>query len=138
MPLMVTGGFRSRAAMEAALAGGHCAVIGIARPLCTDTDIPARLIRGETAEAPRYEQQLKLSRRRLLSGASPIFLFRIINVLGQMGWYYNRLFELADGRPPKRNAGLLGSLFAYLVDEYRTAFRMRRARRHLAKGGVPD
>jgi len=36
MPLMVTGGFRSRQAMEAALEGGDTDVIGIARPFCTD------------------------------------------------------------------------------------------------------
>lgn len=137
MPMMVTGGFRSRDGMDAALAGGHCDVIGLGRPLCTDTDFPQRLLAGDTDEAPRYEQQVKLSNRRLLSGASPIFLFKILNVLGQMGWYYNRLFELADGKPPRRNAGILGAFFAYLADEYRSAFRMRKARKALAAGGAP-
>ena len=45
MPLMVTGGFRSRAGMEAALRSGVCDVIGIARPLCTHT----HAVRGPAA-----------------------------------------------------------------------------------------
>ena len=97
MPMMVTGGFRSRAGMEATLAGNHCDVIGLGRPLCTDADFPRRLLAGEVDEAPRYEQQVKLSDKKLFSGASPIFLFKIINVLGQQGWYYQRIFDLADG-----------------------------------------
>jgi 2,4-dienoyl-CoA reductase-like NADH-dependent reductase (Old Yellow Enzyme family) len=32
VPLMVTGGFRSRRAMEAAVAEGYCDLVGIARP----------------------------------------------------------------------------------------------------------
>ena len=138
MPMMVTGGFRTRDGMEAALDGGHCDVIGLGRPLCTDTDFPQHLLAGETDEAPRYERQVKLSNRKLFSGASPIFLFKILNVLGQMGWYYNRLFELADGKPPRRDAGILGAFFSYLGDEYRSAFRMRKARKALARGATPD
>jgi 2,4-dienoyl-CoA reductase-like NADH-dependent reductase (Old Yellow Enzyme family) len=38
VPLMVTGGFRSRTAMEAALKGGACDIIGIGRPA---TMVPA-------------------------------------------------------------------------------------------------
>ena len=36
MPLMVTGGWRTRTAMEAAVAAKEVALIGVARPLCGD------------------------------------------------------------------------------------------------------
>ena len=137
MPMMVTGGFRSRAGMEATLAGNHCDVIGLGRPLCTDADFPRRLLAGEVDEAPRYEQQVKLSDKKLFSGASPIFLFKIINVLGQQGWYYQRIFDLADGVRLALERGVLRSMWLYLKDEYGTAFAMRRARKALAKGGTP-
>ncbi len=39
MPVMVTGGFRSRAGMEAALASGDTNLIGLARPFCLDPDL---------------------------------------------------------------------------------------------------
>ena len=138
MPMMVTGGFRSRAGMEATIAGGHCDVIGLGRPLCTDADFPKQLLAGKVDEAPRWEQKVKLSDRKWLSGASPIFLLKMINVFGQQGWYYLRLFELADNKPLKLSAGVFGSFFGYMLDEYRSAFRMHRARKALANGAVPD
>jgi 2,4-dienoyl-CoA reductase-like NADH-dependent reductase (Old Yellow Enzyme family) len=42
MPLMVTGGFRTVAAMNDALAAGEADLIGLGRPLCVDTAAPAR------------------------------------------------------------------------------------------------
>jgi 2,4-dienoyl-CoA reductase-like NADH-dependent reductase (Old Yellow Enzyme family) len=55
MPLMVTGGFRSRAGMLDALESGDLDMIGIGRPMCVDTDLPARLLDGSLDEAGRYE-----------------------------------------------------------------------------------
>ena len=45
-PMMVTGGFRSRAGMDAALAADACDMIGLGRPLCVDTQIVNKLIDG--------------------------------------------------------------------------------------------
>ena len=56
MPLMVTGGFRSRAGMEEALAAGAAQVIGIGRPLCGDPLAVKRLLNGETQALPAYEK----------------------------------------------------------------------------------
>jgi 2,4-dienoyl-CoA reductase-like NADH-dependent reductase (Old Yellow Enzyme family) len=55
MPLMVTGGFRSRAGMTEALESGDLDVVGIGRPMCVDTDLPLRLLDGSLDEAGRYE-----------------------------------------------------------------------------------
>ncbi|RZV54354.1 MAG: NADH:flavin oxidoreductase/NADH oxidase family protein, partial [Pseudomonadales bacterium] len=57
MPLMVTGGFRSRDAMQQALQAGAADLIGLGRPLCLLPDGPARLLSGETV-LPRLEQTL--------------------------------------------------------------------------------
>jgi 2,4-dienoyl-CoA reductase-like NADH-dependent reductase (Old Yellow Enzyme family) len=129
MPLMVTGGFRSRAAMDAALASGVCEVIGIARPLCTDPDVPKRLLSGALASAPAYEHQLVIRARGLFSPTSPVLLFKELNVLGAVGWYYQQLFRLADGRALLAPRGVLGAFFAHMLDELRAAWRLRRARR---------
>jgi 2,4-dienoyl-CoA reductase-like NADH-dependent reductase (Old Yellow Enzyme family) len=59
IPLMVTGGFRRRAAMEQALAGGGADLVGLGRPLCVMTDGPAQLLAG-LEELPRYERELAL------------------------------------------------------------------------------
>jgi len=42
--LMVTGGFRSRTGMGAALRSGSCDLIGLGRPACIDPDLPLRIL----------------------------------------------------------------------------------------------
>jgi len=59
IPLMVTGGFRSRAAMEQALESGAADLIGLGRPMCIMTDAPNQLLNGLDA-LPRYEDDLHL------------------------------------------------------------------------------
>ncbi|HEY0973022.1 MAG TPA: NADH:flavin oxidoreductase/NADH oxidase family protein [Solimonas sp.] len=137
MPLMVTGGFRSRAGMEEAIDGGHCDVIGLGRPLCTHTDFPKRLLARAIDEAPRYEKTLTLGKARWLSAASPWFFIKLINVLGQQGWYYQQLFRLADGLEPDLARGVGKAFFAYLADEQLVSARMRKARRDLDQGIAP-
>lgn len=129
MPLMVTGGFRTRAFMEQVLADGHCDMIGLGRPLCTEPDVPRRLLSGEISETPRHEKRLRLGESKWLSGASPIFFIKLVNVLGGQGWYYIQLFRLADGKPADPKLGMLSAFFGYLWDELSTAQRVRRARR---------
>ncbi len=130
MPLMVTGGFRTREGMQQALADGHCDMIGLGRPLCTEPDVPRRLLSGEISAAPQHEKHLRLGASKWLSGASPIFFIKLVNVLGAQGWYYLQLFRLADGKAADPRLGMLAALFGYLWDEQATAWRMRRARRH--------
>lgn len=55
MPVCVTGGFRSKSVMDAALESGSCDMIGIARPMCVDPESPARLLRGEIEALPQCE-----------------------------------------------------------------------------------
>lgn len=129
MPLMVTGGFRTRAGMEAALESGDCEVIGLGRPLCTETHAPAQLLSGALDALPYWERQLMLAPRGLFSPFSPLLLFKMLNVLGAQGWYYQQLQRLGDGLPPDRGMGLLKALVRYQADELATARRVRKARR---------
>ncbi|MFQ3232243.1 MAG: 2,4-dienoyl-CoA reductase-like NADH-dependent reductase (Old Yellow Enzyme family) [Polaribacter sp.] len=59
VPLMVTGGFRQRTAMEQALESGAADLIGLGRPMCVMTDAPNQLTAG-LEELPRYENSLSL------------------------------------------------------------------------------
>jgi 2,4-dienoyl-CoA reductase-like NADH-dependent reductase (Old Yellow Enzyme family) len=136
MPLMITGGFRSRAAMEAAIGQGDCDVIGLGRPLCTEPGLPRRLLTGEADRAVAWEDRLKLAARGWLSPASPLLPVRVMNVLGAQGWYYQQIFRLADSGSPDTSLGLLRATAAYLKDEVSTARRVRRARRDSARGSA--
>jgi 2,4-dienoyl-CoA reductase-like NADH-dependent reductase (Old Yellow Enzyme family) len=127
MPVMVTGGFRSRASMEAALAEGACDVIGVGRPLCWQPDFVRRLLAREVDGVERIEDRLRLRDRGWLSPTSPLTPIKMVNTFGAQSWYYCQLFRLADGKPADLGLGMFAALKEYLVDEISTARRMHRA-----------
>jgi 2,4-dienoyl-CoA reductase-like NADH-dependent reductase (Old Yellow Enzyme family) len=126
MPLMVTGGFRSRAAMEAAL-DGDCDVIGLGRPLCVQPDFPRNLLSREQEGIAHIEDELRFADQGWRSPASPLLPMRMLNAFGAQSWYYCQLFRLADGEPADIDRGMLSSLREYLADELATARRVHRA-----------
>lgn len=128
MPLMLTGGFRTRAAMNAALQEGVCDMIGLGRPLITEPDLPRRLLDRSAEAAVAWEPSLVLQRTGLFSPGSPLLLLRVINVLGAQGWYYHQILRLADDRAPDTTRGMLRSFTGHLFDEFKTAFGRWRAR----------
>jgi 2,4-dienoyl-CoA reductase-like NADH-dependent reductase (Old Yellow Enzyme family) len=126
MPLMVTGGFRSREAMVTAL-DGDCDVIGIGRPLCWRPDFPRRLLSREMDRIERIEDRLRFAERGWRSPASSFVPLRMLNAFGAQSWYYCQLFRLADGGAADMDLGMLSSLREYLADELATARRVHRA-----------
>lgn len=126
MPLMVTGGFRSREGMESALASGDTDMLGIARPFCTHPDVARQLLAGEIHELPAYEHRLHLRPRGRLSPASPWLAAKMINVLGAQGWYYQQMARLADGRAFDPRRGVMRSFARYWWDDLSRAAAMKR------------
>lgn len=108
MPLMVTGGFRTTTGMNEALAGGEADLIGLGRPLCVDTDAPARLLSGELEELPSWEKTLRIG-PGIFSPTSSIGLFKALNGFGMQAWFYSQLHAIADGKGPNRKLGVLGA-----------------------------
>lgn len=92
IPLMVTGGFRRRDAMEQALESGAADLIGIGRPMCVDTDAPARLLAG-AQELNRYEKQLALF-PTWLGFLNRISALRSMAGFAVQYWFYAQLDEL--------------------------------------------
>ncbi|MGE3541199.1 MAG: NADH:flavin oxidoreductase/NADH oxidase family protein [Candidatus Tectimicrobiota bacterium] len=86
-PLMLTGGFRSAAAMTAAIAEGHVDVIGLARPLAVEPDLPRRLLAdptGRSTVTPHRTGWRALDRLGLL----------------EIVWYTQQLQRLGAGKAP--------------------------------------
>jgi 2,4-dienoyl-CoA reductase-like NADH-dependent reductase (Old Yellow Enzyme family) len=123
IPLMVTGGFRSRQAMEDAVSSGETDVVGLARPLCVDPDLPQRLIAGTVDRAESPERGLRLGPGRLLGPASPVFLLKFLNVQGEVAWFYRQIIGLARGEAPDTGLGLRSALFRHFRDEIRLSRR---------------
>ena len=92
VPLMVTGGFRTRAAMESAVESGAADLIGLGRPMCVMTDAPKRLL--EDLEAlPRYEDELRLIPKSL----GFLMRFQMIKAVAGFAtiyWFYEQLENL--------------------------------------------
>lgn len=83
-PLLLTGGFRTKAAMERAVQSGAIDVVGLARPLAVEPDLPSRLLAG------------------LADGAVPIQLHTGVRSLDGMitgSWYQVQIERLARGLP---------------------------------------
>jgi hypothetical protein len=106
MPLMVTGGFRSRAAMEHALSNGAADLIGIGRPLCGAPDACLQLLAG-AEDIPRFERQLHL----LPGWLRWLETFKTVRALAGFGvqfWYYAQIYAI--GQTGKTDLGM--SVFA--------------------------
>jgi 2,4-dienoyl-CoA reductase-like NADH-dependent reductase (Old Yellow Enzyme family) len=114
-PLMVTGGFRSAAGMNAALRSGALDVIGIARLLAIDPEAPTALLRGRDS----------LQRVRPIKTGIPM-----IDRMGIMEifWYTLQLGRIGGGGNPRpKESGLWALLKAVMKSGWGT-FRTRRVR----------
>ncbi len=92
IPLMLTGGFRTKSAMEQAVRSGAADVIGLGRPMCTLTDAPKRLL-GGMAILPKKELQLKLF-PDWLAALRKVKMLRSIDGFAVQYWYYAQLYAL--------------------------------------------
>ncbi|MEM8862478.1 MAG: NADH:flavin oxidoreductase/NADH oxidase family protein [Chloroflexota bacterium] len=106
IPLMITGGFRSREVMENAIASGEVDVIGLARPLCTQPSAPQQLIDGSLDMLDLYENSLVLG-KGFWGQNSQSSLIRTINDIGSVGFYYHNIIRLAQGLEPKTDMTVL-------------------------------
>jgi 2,4-dienoyl-CoA reductase-like NADH-dependent reductase (Old Yellow Enzyme family) len=120
-PLLVTGGFRSRAAMEQALARGSCDLIGMARPLALEPDLPRRLLSGAAAGA-----------RSSLPGRPPPY--------AELAWYEEQLQRLSTGRAPAPGLWLWPAVLQRFARELLRALArgLLRARLSLRAGAATE
>ncbi len=102
MPLLVTGGFRTRRAMNAALETGGADVIGLGRPICVDTAGPAKLLAGAD-ELDRWENKLKLL-PPWLSFLGGLKMLRAVEGFAVTYWYYAQIDAIA--RTGSANIGI--------------------------------
>ncbi|MCP4117221.1 MAG: NADH:flavin oxidoreductase/NADH oxidase family protein [Desulfobacteraceae bacterium] len=85
VPLVVTGGFRSGPAMEAALTSGVTDMIGLARPLAVEPDLPNRLMLD-----PACVSHLK----RPGTGIKALDRLAMLDIT----WYEFQLYRIGQGK----------------------------------------
>jgi len=94
-PLMVTGGFRTVDAMQSAVSSGAIDVVGLARPLAMEPDLPRRVLAGDRAPAR--------------TGRDRLGVRGIDDVLAAQ-FYVEQLHRLADGKAPNPKLSRLWTL----------------------------
>ncbi len=117
VPLMVTGGFRSAAGMNAALRSGALDVIGLARLLAIDPDAPAALLRGQ--DSAQHVRPIK-------TGIPPIDRLGVMEIF----WYSLQLHRIADGGDPRPGES---GLWAFLKSVTKSGWGTLRTRRLRAR-----
>ena len=108
VPLMLTGGFRTLAGMNAALQTGALDVVGLARLLAIDPDAPTALLNGKEPV-----QQV----RPISTGIKAIDRMGLMEIL----WYTRQLKRIAGGDDPcPRESGLWAFLASLLKSGWGT------------------
>jgi 2,4-dienoyl-CoA reductase-like NADH-dependent reductase (Old Yellow Enzyme family) len=102
IPIMLTGGFRSRAAMERALAEGAIDVVGMARPIALEPDLPKRLLDGS---AERARVTTKGVGVRALASAADV------------AWSWMQIRRMAHARAPDPDMNVWLALAVYMATD---------------------
>ncbi|GAA6151355.1 NADH:flavin oxidoreductase/NADH oxidase family protein [Pseudoteredinibacter isoporae] len=114
VPIVVTGGFRSVDAMNQALSRHASDLIGIARPLAVDPDLPNKALAD-----PNFKIQL----RPLSTGLKKIDDMILLN----MSWYEAQFDRIAKGKAPKPELNEWYAAWKVFLNLGVYAFRKRRA-----------
>lgn len=124
IPLMITGGFRTRQAMCAALESRACDVIGLGRPMCVDQAVPRKLLDGSMTVTPVDERHLYLKPGDIPEVTDPE-VRNLIEAFGALGWYFIQLIHLGNGRQPDLGLGVYDAFLQYQENEARTLDRLQ-------------
>lgn len=114
-PLMVTGGFRSVAGMNDAIASGAVDFVGLARLLAIEPDAPKRLLAG-------LEPRQRV--RPIRTGIGVVDRMALLEVT----WYGRQLRRIGAGRDPKPAESALWALAASVAETGWNTFQTRRLR----------
>lgn len=113
-PLVVTGGFRSGEAMQQALASGATDMIGLARPLAVDPELPNKILADATH---------RIEIKQPTTGVKMIDKMTMLDIT----WYETQLARMAKGKSTNPGQSAWFSVFDTLSSLGMEAFRQRRA-----------
>lgn len=115
VPLVVTGGFRSAEGMAQAIHSGAVDMVGLARGLALETDLPKRLLAGQ---APRYHV------RPIRTRIPMVDRMAIMEVV----WYTRQLHRIGRGLPPQPEVSGLKVFLGYAAKSIWHGARPQRLR----------
>lgn len=113
IPLILTGGFRTRSGMDEALQSGATDLIGLARPLAIDPDYANQIL---------LDKGTKVDVKPIKTG----FSFIDSKGLMELTWYAQQLDRMGKGRKTKPNFSPILSLFLTITKNGKAVFQKRR------------
>ena len=113
-PLVVTGGFRSASAMQAALDSDACDMIGLARPLAVSPDVANNLL-----EDASYRIELQ----RPTTGVKAVDTMTMLDIT----WYEFQLARMGNGKAPKPKLSAWSAVAQIMASLGLQSFKKRRA-----------
>ena len=123
IPVMLTGGFRTRAEVDRALEAGVCDIVGVGRPLAVRPDLAGRFVRGETDLLHRPGPRL----------GGPAAVRRLMGAASGTGWHRLQLARTGNGHPPRLRLPALLAGVDYMAKDMAQAAASRRSRMRLAE-----
>lgn len=120
IPVAVTGGFRSRAAMAEAITTGACDIVGLGRPAAANPDAATRILSGHDRLA---DPPATLSLPRRLSNLPRIKTFQ---GFVEMQWHLDQLHRMAARKHPDGNHSAWLAALNAIRHHGLDAFRRRR------------
>lgn len=122
VPVMLTGGFRTRAEVDRALAAGVCDIVGVGRPLAVRPSLAGRFVRGEIGDLDRPAPRL----------GGPAVVRRPLAAAANAGWHRVQIARTSGTRPPLLRLPALAAALDYTAVDAAQAAIERRARLRLA------
>lgn len=115
VPILVTGGFRSQGAMEDAIESGAIDLVGIARPLAIDPNLPNKVLKRQGYIS--NVQPIKTGIKKLDDMA-----------IMEISWYTDQIRRMAEGKDPKTNVPGAGSAVGVLFNFWKRGQAVKRVR----------
>ncbi|MEJ2866190.1 tRNA-dihydrouridine synthase [Actinomycetospora sp. OC33-EN08] len=124
VPVVLTGGFRSRTEVDRALAAGVCAAVGVGRPLAVRPELAGRFVRGEVDTLDRPAPRL----------GGPAAVRALLGAAVGAGWHRVQLARASRGRGPALRLPALAAGLDYSVGDWVRSLVERPARLRRAGG----
>jgi 2,4-dienoyl-CoA reductase-like NADH-dependent reductase (Old Yellow Enzyme family) len=121
IPLAVTGGFRSHAAMQEAVHTGECDVIGLGRPTATTTDAADVILAGRADTLTSH--QVRAGMRGVLGRFVDL---KSLDGILELSWHTDQLHRAGAGLKPDLNRGRIATTLAMLRRNGTTSFGRKR------------
>jgi 2,4-dienoyl-CoA reductase-like NADH-dependent reductase (Old Yellow Enzyme family) len=122
VPVILTGGFKTRTEVDRALASDVCAMIGVGRPLAVRPELAGRFVLGEVDRLERPAPRL----------GGPAAIRKMLGAAAGSGWHRMQMARTADGKPPQLGLSALVAALDYTTVDSVQAILGRRARVKLA------